>query len=132
MPFIKTDVDSQRALSKLDRAETLLDAGTGSAIKQVGEYIKNIARLEAPRHTGDTMRAIIKRQRGRKEVSVISQDTSDTARFNLPEWMHESAYAEKHIKTGNRKYMYAARRRGRQRADDIVEKNVTELLARID
>jgi len=133
------NVDTSRAKRKLERAKRLLDSGTGDAVKQVGEFIKNKARLAAPYDTGRTVRNIVLRRKGQglNSVRVVSRNSTPNTRwrgetFHLPRWMHTSDEARTHIKTGDPRYMDRAEEAARSKAPQIMRDEVTELMAKVD
>jgi hypothetical protein len=114
-------VDRSRAEKKLNNLRRQLPQASAASLSQIAEYGRDYARTIAPYYTGRTMR-LIKAQTGdsRYEARVVAQnptanDGKDAYRsfkgysrpFNLVRWMHTSPRARKHIRSGDRKFMYS-------------------------
>lgn len=111
------DVNARNAFRKLNQARMGLFRASEATIENLTQLGKARAKSRAPFFSGKTARMIraIKRKTATGHESIIISPNSvksdgHTRRhsdFNLPRWMHTSPKARRHIKSGDRRYMYS-------------------------
>ena len=107
-------IDTTKLDAKLERLRKALKKAGTETIIDITEKGKLFAKLKAPHYTGKTADYIIARKNpalGQGTIVARNPTANDghqrnIANFHLVRWMHTSSKAQRHIKSGDRRFMY--------------------------
>jgi len=116
----RVSVNARRAYKKLNAAKAKIDHASKASVMTLAKAGMYKAKSIAPHYSGYTAKLIRTRTKklndGYESVVLSPNSTRNDghvrriSRFNLVRWMHTSGKAQKHIKSGNRQYMYETAR----------------------
>ncbi len=119
MARVKVSVRTSKAERKLRRAEKLILKTGNATVLELAQLGKQKARSVVPVFSGRTHDFIrVLKTRGKDgikaRIMAFNPTKSDghlrrIANFNLVRWMHTSARAARHIKSGDERFMFTTR-----------------------
>lgn len=124
----------QSALQELGRLDKKIKQGSRLTLDEMGDLGKAYARSIVPYYSGETYRKIRKRKDYKNYGIVVLAGnptpgkTWSGGKFNLVRWMHTSAKAKSHIKSGDAHFMFTTRDYLASKTSKIVTRNFNKVL----